>query len=188
MSYDFHVAIPFFGSIGSSFENRSQTPLEARDHALNLPALPIDELQKSAVHLATVFGLGPFAAADLASGTAAASVEVDYGRADAQRLSGKDMVALRVVATICQQPVDIQMPHRLHQSLLQKWGVLAGTYAEQCRGDQMSLGVANQRHFGPFSHAIAFAHPPSIMRRAAGGIKSSGIDRSLRRAIDQTQG
>jgi hypothetical protein len=187
MGQDFHMTIPFLGCVASATQGRSQSPLDPRDYALDLPTLAIDDFEKSAVHLPTVFGLGPLSRSNLVTRSATPAIQIDHAGANAQRLSRQNMIMLGVIAAVGQQAVDVQMPDRLEQRFLEQRRILAGTDAQEGRRNKMACGMTNQRDFRPFSHAIARAQPPGKMRGAGRGFKPRGIDGGLRFFVDQFQ-
>lgn len=121
--------------------------------------------------------------------SASTSVEIDDGRADAQAFASHTMVGFGVVAGIGQEAVDFQIPARLKHRRLKKFHVVAGSNARQSRGDQMGLGVTDDRQLGEFSFAVspvAVAEATGVMRRTKGCFQARGIDGRLGIGIDQS--
>jgi hypothetical protein len=170
-----------FDSLGSSrsaSEARGESSFESRDRALGLCSLTVLELGKTAVHLASIFGLGP--------ATSATLVQVDDGAADAQRLPGIRMIVLGIVTGVGQHTVEVHPLAGAAQHRGQQRRVLRRPVVHQRVNQQMRRVVTRQRQLRPASNSIAFL-PGSmgVMRRAVPCFHAGGVDTGLLFRADQ---
>ena len=146
MGQNSQQALALLGGVVSSPQRRVQPSLVPRDHALDLPAIPIDTLVESPFHLATISCLGP-----AASGVA--WIERNDRAADAQFPSAEPMIALTVVARIAQQAGQAYIPSRLAHRRSELAMVVAGAPNHVGGRDQVTLRVTDQRQLGPAATA-----------------------------------
>ena len=157
---------------GSTAQGRGESSLEPRDRALDLHALTILPVVKTAVHLASVLGLGP--------ATPATLVQFDDRAADAQLFPRINMVVFGIVAAVGQQAVDADPFARAAQHRRQQRRILGRPVAHQGMNQQMGRVVARQRELGPATQFVAFlAGPVGIMRRAVSRLQTGGVDARL---------
>jgi hypothetical protein len=169
-----------FGSLrsaGSASQGRGEPSFEPRDRTLDLHPLAVLELGKTAVHLASIFGLGPATSAPL--------VQVDDRAANAQCLSGIRMIVLGIVTGVGQHAVEVHPLAGAAQHRSQKRRILRRSVVHQRVNQQVRRVVTGQRQLGPATKAIAFL-PASvgIMCRTVSRLHARGVDAGLLFAAD----
>lgn len=154
---------------GSAPQGRCESSFESRNRAFDLHPLAILHFEKTAVHLASVFRLGPASPATL--------VEVDDRAADAENLAGEHMVVFGIISGIRQKPVDNNSPTGTSQNRAQQRGVVARPVADDRVDQKVCRTVAGQRQLGPSTKKIWFL-PDSvgIVRRSVPRFQPRGID------------
>jgi transcriptional regulator GlxA family with amidase domain len=85
--------------------------------------LAILSFGKTAIHLTSVFCLGPASPATF--------IEVDDRAADAENLAGKHMIVFGVVPGVCQKAIDSDSSAGITQNRTQQGSVLAGTMKDR---------------------------------------------------------
>ena len=179
MRQDPQQALALLSGVVPGPQGRVQQALVARDHAFDLPAMPVDALGEPAFHQAAVLGLGPT--------TPRVPAVQRNGRAgNAQLLSTQDVVAFAVVAGIGQQAGQAQVPDRLAHGRGELGMIVAGTSDDRGPGNQMGLCVADDGQLGPTS---ATKTPVSAAIHEVGadvvGLQAGGVDGPFALGADQ---
>ena len=154
---------------GATPQGRCESSFESRNRTFDLHPLAILDFWKTAVHLTSVFCLGPASPASL--------VEVNDRAADAENLAGEHMVVFGIIAGIRQKPVDNNSLAGALQDRAEQRGVVARPVADNRVDQEMCRAVAGQRQFGPATKRVAFL-PGSvgIVRRSVPRLHACGID------------
>lgn len=129
-------------SVVSGPQGRTEPSLVTADDALGLPTLPIDALQKAAFHLPPIFGFGPPTAR-------VAPVQGNDRAANPQFLAAEPVVAFAVITRVAQQPGEVKVTNGLAHGRGKLRVVIARSADHVRAGDQVRLGVADQRELGP---------------------------------------
>ncbi len=179
MGQDSQQALLLLCRIVPGSQRRVQSSFVPRDDALDLPAISVDPLMESSLHLATISCLGPAPAS-------VAPVERDDRTAYAQLLPAQPMIGFAVVAGIGQQSGQTYVPNRLaHRG--RKLRMIVARSANHAGGcDQVALGVTDQRQLGPAATAES---PVSTAIHEVGAdvvsLQAGGINRAFGLWADQ---
>ena len=159
-------------------QRRSQVSFMSRNHAFDLPTLPIGLARKGSFHLASVGRLGPFRPASFIQG---------YHRfGNSQFLSRQSMVVFPIIAGIAQQTRHGNMLYRLPHGGGKFRRILTGSPADHRPSDQVGGIMAHNRQFGP---AVAFERSiPLAKNKITRGIarfQTRGVNTGGRQFLDQ---
>lgn len=181
MSQNSEQALTFLSLVVSGSQGGAEQPLMSADHALDLPALPIDAFEEPPFHLPPILGFGPAA-------SRVTSVQGDDRTANPQPLAAQAVVALAVIAGVAQQTgqVDVAngLPHRGPKLRM----VVARSANHEGSGNQMALRVTDQGELGPAATAKT---PVSTAFYKVGAhvvaFQAGGVNRSLGLGSDQVK-
>jgi hypothetical protein len=195
MGENSQIAFSFACRVAPAMQRGSQSTLKAGDDAFNLPALPVFAAVKALGHLPAIAPLGhagsptPAAAVFPLKGRAtSAAVEVNYRGTDPQALPGHPVIGLGIVAAVGQQSVNFQIPGGLEHRRPEETQVVAGPDTGDCRGNQMALGVTDNRQLGILAFAVAavaVSPAPGIVGRTDRRLQSCRVDGRFRLLVDQ---
>jgi len=146
MCQDSQQALAFLGGVVTGPQRRVQPSLVPRDHALHLPAIPVDSLVESALHLATILCFGP-------APCGVTPVQRNDRTAYAQLLSAQPMIGLAVVARIGREAGQAHVADRLPHRRSKLRAVIAGAGNHNSACNQVALRVADDRQLGPAAAA-----------------------------------
>lgn len=178
MGDDPQAALDGVTGLGPGTEGRSKAVFVLGEGAFHMPAVAIDTAWKAFFHLATVAGPRP--------GAEAAAVEGDDRRTDAQDFAGQAMVVLGVEAGLGQEPVDRPVTARWARRRSEARRILAGPLAHHRGGEQVAVGMTDDRQLGPEAAGMGPASgPPDAVARNVAVLRPGCVQGRLRPFVDQ---
>src|SRR2546421_707892 len=117
------------------------------ERALDLPALPVDSLEESDLHLTAVPGPGPLPTATTIQGKDA--------RTDLEILATQSVVVLGVVSRIPQHAIKANEVRRIPHRGRELRRILRRSHADVGAWPQVSLAMADDGEFGPMKPGVA---------------------------------
>jgi hypothetical protein len=187
MSQYSQITFPLTRIVAPATQSGAQSAFDAGYDALNLPSLPVFSLVKSSRHLPAVFSIGQGTSSESVF-PASTAIQRDDRRANAQGFAGQAMIGFGVVSRVSQKAINLQIRGGQNHRRPEKLHVVAGPNARQSRGDQMALGVADNRQLGKFSFAVstvAVAAAAGVMRRTKSCFQSGRINGRLGIRLNQ---
>ncbi len=179
MGQNAEEAFTYLSRVLASPQDRSQSAFVTRDDTLGMRAVRIYKPMKVSFHLATVFAFGP-------SSTAAALVERNDGRADAEFFAAETMIVLGIVTGIGEQAIPVEVLGGLPHGGRKLRRILAGSRRNQCGGDQVCAGVTDEGEFGPSAPPkTPIAHTRYVVGAGVGRSHPGGIDSTFWTCVDQ---
>jgi hypothetical protein len=182
MCQDFQMAFPLARFVAAATQRRSKSAFESREDALGLPTLAELPAMKAADHLSSIALFGPLARASAVKG--------DHRRADAQMLSGHEVVGFGVIAAVAQQAVDVQIPACRQHRRREERRVVTGPDASGGGGNQVRGVVADDGEFGMLGMAVTVVAVPlaaGVMGGAQRRRQAGGIDACLGLIVNQSR-
>lgn len=162
----------------SRAQSRTETAFMARDRTLDLPALAVDSAKEAPFHLASVFCRGPRSGSSLA--------RRNDGGTNAELLSGKYMIVFGIVASIGQEPIEVDVRGGLTHGRRELRRVLRGTQAHKGTRQEVALAVTHQRQLRPVQAGKALlAATPDVVAADMTGLEPRGVDDALGTLADQ---
>jgi hypothetical protein len=158
-------------------QGRAKLTLVPGERALRLPAAFVLPVREPAVHLAAVLGLR--------SRRAAAAIQRDDGRADAEAFAAQAMVGFAVVGAVGEQAVREHGQRRLLQGRLELRAVVAGAAADRGGGEKVAGRVADDGELGPEGRGIALPAAQREVARDAAAVEAGGVEGGLGLRADQ---
>jgi hypothetical protein len=164
------LVAPFMATSGERF---AKTTFEAREHALDLPALAEDFGRKVVMHQLAIMGRR--------FGIASARIDRDDRGSDAEILSTERMERFGVVRRISHHALNAQMASRLADRRLKARRVIARAKSQIYAGDQVGGVVAGGREFGVAPVVLDPTLPPQKVAADVATLQAGGINAHVRR-------
>jgi len=146
MGQNSQQALALLGGVVACPQCRVESSLVPRDHALDLPAMPVNSLGETALHETSVSTLGP-------ATPGIPAVDGDGRGANAQLLSAQDVVALAVIGGVGQQAGQADIPNGLAHGRGELRMVIAGPPDHHGTSDQVGLRMTDDRQLRPATTA-----------------------------------
>lgn len=151
-----------------------------RECRFDLRALSVFPPKKSALHLASIFRLRPFAAV-------CSRIEFDDRLSHVQVLARELMVVFTVKSSIAQAGIDSGVARGFFQQRFPQNAIIAWPPCDSGSQDQMRGGVAADRQFGPEALAARlFAYARLVMFAGVTFFKAGGINGGAQRFIKES--
>lgn len=164
----------FMASGGKRFAKAS---FEAREHALDLPALAEDLGRKTAMHQPAIAGRRLH--------IASARVDRDDCCSDTEILSAKRMKRFGVVGRVSHYALNTQMASRLTDRWREARRVVAWAKSQIYTGDQMGGIIAGGCKFRVAPVILDSTLPPQKMAADVAALQAGGINAHVRRFSGQ---
>lgn len=178
MGQDPQHALTLAGLVLARAQGGPQASFVLRDRRFNVPAMPVQPSMETFLHLPAVMRRRPLAAA--------AFVQSNHGRPNAQFLPSQSMVVLTVVAGIAQQPVNGQVVNRLPDGVGELRRVLTGPVADHQPCEQIGPGVTNQCEFRPAAtQKPLVSDAVDVVPRGVTTFQAGGVDSCFGLIVDQ---
>ena len=163
----------------ASSKGASQAPLQPREYALHLPALPVNRARKTSGHAASIrsrrWALG------------AARVKRDHRPTDPQLLAANAMILFRIEGAVAQQRVDGQVHPSLAHSRKKVRPVIAWSLAHGQGRDKVCGVVRHHGQLGPETILLDASLSMKEMPADVMAFQTGGVDGSFYRRRGETQ-
>jgi hypothetical protein len=151
----------------------------ARDHALDLGAVPIDAFEETPLHLPAIPSPGP--------DPETAHVDRDDGEPNSELFATEPVIRLGVKAHIREHAVETDEPGGLAHDGPKLRRIVARTGSDRDPGDQVRLRVTNESELGiPAAEIVTTPGAPAdIVDADVVRLEARGINRGLGAVPDQ---